>query len=139
MNNYQIRIKEAIDHWEEDIAYLIRLSDAKLERKLEIIRLQMDIAERDKKDEALELLRIWEIRTIEARIRKMEQCPELDEKSEIEVELEEMERMDRELEERQRALNKIARPKAEGKPEPVEEEQEIEPDERKKPDQLKLF
>ena len=81
--SHQIRIKEALDNAAENIAYLARFADSKLEKKLLIVQAQIAIAANNKQDEALKLLLIWERQIIEARILKYEQHPPLDELTEI--------------------------------------------------------
>jgi hypothetical protein len=89
--SYPIRIKEAPDNATENIAYLSRLADHKLERKLNIIQQQIGMAMRNRQDEALRLLLIWERQIIEARIMKYDQHPPLDELTELEKDRVEME------------------------------------------------
>ena len=80
--SYPIRIKEALDNADENIAYLSRFADTKLERKLNIVQQQIGMARRNRQDEALHLLLIWERQIIEARIMKYDQHPPLDELTE---------------------------------------------------------
>jgi hypothetical protein len=85
--SYAIRIKEALDHADENIAWLSRFADAKLEKKLNIVQAQIAIASTNKQNEALQLLHIWERQIIEARILKYDQYPQLDELTELEERL----------------------------------------------------
>jgi hypothetical protein len=102
--NYNLRIEEALNNETANVSFLSRLPDAKLEKKLNIVREQMNLATGNK--DALALLRIWERQIIEARVIKHEQQPELNERSEIEMELAEIEAMDKLLEERLEILKR---------------------------------
>lgn len=102
--SYKLRIKDALDNADEYIAYLARFADHKLERKLNIVQQQIGIAMRNRQDEALHLLYIWERQIIEARIMKYDQHPPLDELTEIEKTIAEMEAFDKMTEKRQRII-----------------------------------
>jgi len=82
--SYAVRIKEALDHATENIAYLSHFADTKLEKKLNIVQQQIAMASQNKQDGALRLLLIWERQIIEARILKYNQHLPLDELTEIE-------------------------------------------------------
>ncbi|HWB64456.1 MAG TPA: hypothetical protein VG603_13150 [Chitinophagales bacterium] len=130
--SYQLRIKEALDHADENIAWLSRFSDSKLEKRLDIVQAQIAIASQNKQPEALQLLHIWERQIIEARILKYSQQPQLDELTEIEQGVAEMEAFDEMLEKR----NKVIAPK-------VQEQKTVTPPVEEKPaieiTQMKLF
>ena len=82
--SHRQRINEAIENAHANIAWLARLSDAKLVKKLNNIRAQILLAQTNQQTEAIELLTIWERQVIQARCLKHEQQPELNELSEIE-------------------------------------------------------
>ena len=84
MNSHQ-RIEEAIKDELVNISFLSRLPDVKLEKKLAIVREQMNLTAGNAG--VLELLITWERQIVEARVIKHEQQPELNELSEIELEL----------------------------------------------------
>jgi hypothetical protein len=66
------RIQLALDNWEAYVAQLCTLTDKELEKKLELIHLQSELAERGKNTASIELLDIWQQQVIEARILKAE-------------------------------------------------------------------
>lgn len=70
MNNTRIQL--ALDNWEAYVFQLAAMPDRELEKKLELIHLQSEIAERTRNTESLELLDIWRRQVIEARIHKAE-------------------------------------------------------------------
>ena len=102
--NYKQRIQEAVTDQTANVSFLARLPDTRLEKKLSIVREQMNLAAGN--TAALELLKTWERQIIEARLVKHEQEPELNELSEIEMELAEMETMEKLLEERMKVIKK---------------------------------
>lgn len=134
--SHSIRIKEALDNAEENISYLARFADHKLERKLCIVQQQIGMAGANKQDEALTLLHIWEDQIIEARLRKYDQHPPLDEMTETEKFLAEMEAMELEMKKRE----KVMAPRSpEPKPQPQEDEEEYENRPTVEVTQMKLF
>lgn len=66
------RIQLALDNWDDYVAQLATMPDRELEKKLDLIHLQSEIAERTKNIESVELLEIWQRQVIEARIIKAE-------------------------------------------------------------------
>ena len=130
--SYPIRIKEALDNASENIAWLARFADSKLEKKLNIIQAQIAIASANHQPEALQLLHIWERQIIEARILKYDQHPQLDELTELEKDRAEMEAFDAMFEKRNKV---IAEKLPEQKPvtSPIEEKPTVEVT------QMKLF
>jgi hypothetical protein len=66
------RIQLALDNWDNYVSQLALMTDKELEKKLDLIHLQSEIAERTKNVESLELLDIWQRQIIEARILKAE-------------------------------------------------------------------
>jgi hypothetical protein len=67
-----IRIQLALDNWDDYVFRLTSMSDRELEKKLELVYLQSEIAERAKNSDSLELLDIWRRQIIEARTLKAE-------------------------------------------------------------------
>jgi hypothetical protein len=67
-----IRIKLAIDNWDEYVAILTTMPDKKLAKRLDIIDMQAKIAYKNKIHSSGELLEIWWRQTVEARILKDE-------------------------------------------------------------------
>lgn len=67
------RIQLALDNWEAYVAQLSTMPDKELEKKLELIHLQSEIAVQKKNEESIALLDIWRAQIIEARILKAEQ------------------------------------------------------------------
>ena len=63
---------EALKNAAANVAYLTSLPDSDLVEKLELVHVQMEIAEQKKNTPALELLEIWRSQIIEARIFKRE-------------------------------------------------------------------
>ena len=121
--SYSIRIREALDNAEEWIAYLAQFNDRKLERRLDIIHQQIDIALANGQLEAVALLRIWREQTIEARLMKYDQHPPLDKMTELEEIRAEREAMEREIEKREKTLAAVLK---DAEPKPIAQEEQIE-------------
>jgi hypothetical protein len=102
--SYAIRIKEALDNADEWIDYLSRFSDSKLERRLDIVYQQLEIALANGQTDAVALLRIRREQIIEARLMKYDQHPPLDEMTETEKFIAEMEAMEKEIKKREKIL-----------------------------------
>ncbi len=68
----EIRLKEAIDNAEAYILFLASLPDKELSKRLDLIHLQMELAEQKRNTDSLELLEVWRSQVIEARIYKAE-------------------------------------------------------------------
>lgn len=66
------RIQDCIDHHDEYILTLASMPDSDLAKKLDIIHMQMALAEQQRDTEAIELLEVWRAQTIEARTYKAE-------------------------------------------------------------------
>ncbi len=66
------RIQLAIDNWNDYVTQLASMSDRELEKKLDLIHLQSEMAIQKKNEESIELLEIWRSQVIEARIYKAE-------------------------------------------------------------------
>lgn len=69
---------------------LMKFPDAKLARRLDLVRAQMVYTIKNKDEETYQTLRWWELHTIEARIRKHE-LPEVDYINEMEEAIANME------------------------------------------------
>lgn len=68
--NLLIRIKDCLDNHEAYIATMATMPDKELAKKLDLVHIQMEIAEQTKNTASLELLEIWHHQIIEARIFK---------------------------------------------------------------------
>jgi hypothetical protein len=133
------RITEAKSNEIENIAFLSGLSDAKLEKKLVIVREQMAIAETNQQIDAIELLKVWERQIIEARAAKCEHQKEQNNLSEIEIELAELEAMERLAEQRNEIIARKLQPVAKLPDIELPEEEAIEQPKTPDIEQLKLF
>lgn len=69
--NYTQWMEEAKIHETENVSFLAHIPDSKLERKLSVVREQMNLAGKNKQEDAVQLLKIWERRIIEARVIKL--------------------------------------------------------------------
>lgn len=67
-----IRIKDCIDNHEKYVAIMATLPDKELAKKLDLVHIQSEIAEKTQNTGSLELLEIWHQQIIEARIYKAE-------------------------------------------------------------------
>lgn len=65
-------IKRALVNWDNYIAQLTTQPDKELEKKLDLIHLQGEIAIQKKNEESIELLEIWRAQIIKARILNAE-------------------------------------------------------------------
>ena len=98
------RIKLALDNWDNYVTQLTTQSDKELEKKLDLIHLQSEIAVQKKNEESIELLEIWRKQVIEARILKAENnIP--DAPNEIELAIADVETIVAKGEERAEILN----------------------------------
>lgn len=70
--SYISQITNALDKEIENVAFLAYFPDAKLEKKLLLVRQQVLVAEKNKQLQALDLLRIWEQQICDARVLKKE-------------------------------------------------------------------
>lgn len=66
------RAKLALDNWDNYVSQMATMPDSELEKKLDLIHLQSEIAIQKKNEESIELLEIWRAQVIEARILKAE-------------------------------------------------------------------
>ena len=104
-----VRIREAINNRETNIAYLATLPDKKLAEKLEVIYLQSEIAVQKNQIAAFELLEVWRSQVIEARIYKAENnIPDVANK--IELAIADIETFTAKTEERQEIMEENIRP-----------------------------
>ncbi|MFN7792053.1 MAG: hypothetical protein ACK5NM_05835, partial [Cyclobacteriaceae bacterium] len=67
-----IRIRDCIDNHERYVAMMATLPDRELAKKLELVHIQSEIAEKTRNTASLELLEVWHNQIIEARIYKAE-------------------------------------------------------------------
>ena len=101
------RIQLALDNWETYVTQLATMPDRELEKTLELIHLQSEIAERAKNSESLELLEIWQRQIIEARILKADNnIP--DAPNEIELAIADIEITVAKAEERKEVIDELA-------------------------------
>jgi hypothetical protein len=70
--DYTQRINQAIAKDIETIAFLAHFTNENLQRKLSLLKKQKDIASRNARFDALELLQVWEEQTVDAIILKKE-------------------------------------------------------------------
>lgn len=66
------RNKDYRDNFSEYVKDLMKFSDTLLENKLDIVRLQLELAIKNKDEEVYETLTLWEHHIIEARILRSE-------------------------------------------------------------------
>jgi hypothetical protein len=67
-----LRIQDCISNHEKYVAIMATLPDKELAKKLNLVHIQSEIAERTKNTGSLELLEIWHQQIIAARIYKAE-------------------------------------------------------------------
>ncbi len=67
------RNKDYRENFEEYVNVLMKFPDALLEKKLDLVQLQIGLAIKNKDEEVYETLSLWERHIIEARILKSEQ------------------------------------------------------------------
>jgi hypothetical protein len=101
-----VRLKEAIDNAEANILFLAGLPDKELSNRLDIIHIQMEIAEQKNNTDSLELLEVWRSQLIEARIYKAEN-EITDTPNEIELAVADIETAVAKTEERQEIVENI--------------------------------
>src|ERR1035437_1840931 len=103
------RIKDCLDNHEKYVAIMATLPDKELAKKLDLVHVQMEIAEKTKNTGSLELLEVWHHQIIEARIYKAEnEIP--DAPNEIELAIADIETFVAKSEERQEILNEFNNP-----------------------------
>lgn len=101
-----VRLKEAIDNAEANVLYLAGLPDKELSNRLDIIHIQMEIAEQKNNTDSLELLEVWRSQLIEARIYKAENEIS-DAPNEIELAVADIETVVAKAEERQEIIESV--------------------------------
>jgi DNA-binding XRE family transcriptional regulator len=106
--DYEINFKQYVEE-------LMKFPDAKLARRLDLVRAQMVYCEKNKDNETWQTLRWWELHTIEARIRKQD-LPETPYVDEIEAAIADMETVQIKTEDRHEIFiadtpQKVHRPK----------------------------
>ena len=107
--NISVRIKDCIDNHEKYVAIMAALPDKELAKKLDLVHIQMKLAEQKKNTGSLELLEIWHHQIIEARIYKTEnKIP--DAPNEIELAIADIETFISKSEERQEVLSDLIIP-----------------------------
>ena len=126
-----IRIKDCIDNYDKYVEILATKSDKELAKRLNLVHIQMELADKAKNTGSLELLEIWRKQIIEARIYKAENNI-ADVPSEIELAIADMETFTAKAEERQEILNEASSAITANE----EKEEKNSPD---KPEQLSLF
>ncbi len=107
--SHTIRIKDCIDNHEKYVSLMAALPDKELAKKLDLVHIQMEIAEKTKNIASLELLEIWRIQIIDARIHKAEnKIP--DAINEMELAIADIETVVAKSEERTEVLSKYITP-----------------------------
>jgi hypothetical protein len=110
-----VRIKDCIDNHEKYVAIMASLPDKELAKKLDIVHIQSEIAEKNKNISSLELLEIWHYQIIEARIYKAENnIP--DSPNEIELAIADIETVVTKTVERAEILNEYSNPVKQSRP-----------------------
>jgi len=104
-----IRIKDCLDNHEAYVATLTTMPDKELAKKLDLVHIQMEIAEQKTNTAALELLEIWHHQIIEARIFKAENRI-ADAPNEMELAIADIETVEAQSEQRQEILKDFALP-----------------------------
>ena len=116
-----LRIKGCLDNYEKYVVLLASLPDKELARKLNLVHLQSEIAERTKNTSSLELLEIWRAQIIEARILKAENnIP--DTPNEIELAIADVETVVSKTEKRKKILKDFNNPVKESHPKVQEQD-----------------
>lgn len=110
-----IRIKDCIDNHEKYVAIMATLPDKELAKKLELVHIQMEIAEQKKNTASLELLEVWHHQIIEARIYKAEN-EIADAPNEIELAIADIETFVAKVEQRQDTLTEFTQPVQQTRP-----------------------
>lgn len=109
------RIQLALDNWENYVTQMATMPDRELEKKLDLIHLQSEIAIQKKNEESIELLEIWRSQVIEARILKAENnIP--DAPNEIELAIADIETTVAKAEARKEIIDEFIQPEKAHKP-----------------------
>ncbi|HVA97387.1 MAG TPA: hypothetical protein VNG53_00715 [Bacteroidia bacterium] len=104
MQNSAVRIQDCIDNHDKYIAVMAALPDKELAKKLDLVHIQMELAEQTKNTDSLELLEVWHLQIIEARIYKAENNIS-DAPNEIELAIADIETFIAKAEERTEIIN----------------------------------
>jgi hypothetical protein len=91
-------------NFEHYVTELMKLPDARLEKKLEVVRIQMELASKITDEEVYQTLNWWEMHIMEARIRKTELTEEAPYYDEMEAAIADMETIVVRAEERQEIM-----------------------------------
>lgn len=100
----ELRLQEALDNAHANILYLAGLPDMELSNRLDLIHIQMELAEQKRNTDSMELLEVWRSQVIEARIYKAENEIE-DAPNEIEIAIADIETTVSKAEEREEVLS----------------------------------
>lgn len=104
-----IRIKDCIDNHEKYVAIMATMPDKELAKKLDLVHIQSEIAEKTNNTGSMDLLEVWHHQIIEARIYKAENnIP--DAPNEIELAISDIETFVTKTEDRQEILNDFNNP-----------------------------
>ena len=104
-----IRIKDCIDKHDKYVAIMATLPDKELAKKLDLVHIQSELAEKTKNTGSLELLEVWHQQIIEARIYKAENKI-ADVPNEIELTIADIEIIVVKSEQRHDVLNEMTQP-----------------------------
>ncbi|OFY67317.1 MAG: hypothetical protein A3H98_02360 [Bacteroidetes bacterium RIFCSPLOWO2_02_FULL_36_8] len=104
-----IRIKDCIDNHDKYVKILATKSDKELAKRINLVHIQMELADKAKNTGSLELLEIWRTQIIEARIYKAENNI-ADVPSEIELAIADIETFTAKAKERQEIVNEAHNP-----------------------------
>ncbi len=104
-----IRIKDCIDNHDKYVAIMATLPDKELAKKLYLVHIQSELAEKTKNTGSLELLEVWHQQIIEARIYKAENKI-ADVPNEIELTIADIEIIVVKSEQRHDVLNEMTQP-----------------------------
>ncbi len=99
----ELRLKDAIDNAEANVLFLAGLPDKELSNRLDLVHIQMELAEQKRNTDSLELLEVWRSQIIEARIYKAENDID-DAPNEIEIAIADIETVVAKAEERQEII-----------------------------------
>lgn len=104
-----LRIKDCIDNHEKYVALMATMPDKELAKKLDLVHIQSEIAEKTNNTGSMDLLEVWHHQIIEARIYKAENnIP--DAPNEIELAISDIETFVTKTEDRQEILNDFSNP-----------------------------
>jgi len=116
-----IRIKDCIDKHDKYVAIMATLPDKELAKKLDLVHIQSEIAEKTKSTGSLELLEVWQQQIIEARIYEAENQI-ADAPNEIELAIADIETFVVKSEQRQDVLSEMTQPTEKPRPKVQQED-----------------